>query len=126
MSPGYQATQAAHAVADLAVIHPQQVAEWHSNSNTIVILTVKDEFALQRFWYDKIMYQPVATTFYEPDIDDELTAIAVLPTDGAAVLMSALSRLPLALRSESDPRYQREQELRRCLYSTTEGGERPQ
>lgn len=88
-----QAVQAAHAALSYSVSHPETTRAWHEGSQILVLLSVPDEAALYDladtfFWID---IDHVA--FHEPDLDGELTAIAVHP-DGARWL----THLPLALR----------------------------
>ena len=66
----YQAVQAGHAVAEW-LLHDQS---WRNN--TLVYLGVDDEDALE-YWAEKLRFKGIKYVgFKEPDIGDELTAIA--------------------------------------------------
>jgi len=77
LSKSQQAVQACHAVAQFSLFDDQysdgsQLKNLWLNG-TIVLLQVKDLEELQN-WYSKL---PNAHTFEEPDIGDEMTAIAI-------------------------------------------------
>lgn len=75
LSPSYRAVQAGHAVAEW-LLHDQS---W--NNETLIYLTTKDESTLNR-WADKLDFRGIKWVgFREPDIGNQLTAIAVL-SDG--------------------------------------------
>jgi len=89
---GDQAVQAAHALQQFNVEHPQAARSWFEQSNTLAFLAAPDETALQRLLdraFDKGLR---ASAFREPDLGDSLTAVAVEPA-GARLVRS----LPLAL-----------------------------
>lgn len=67
-SASYKAVQAGHAVAQYILEHPDQT--W--NNHTLVYLTVKNEYSL-KMWEKKL---DKYSKFYEPDINNEMTAIA--------------------------------------------------
>ena len=70
----YKIVQGAHALAQYALENTQLFNEW--KNETIVFLDVNDEKSLLK-WKDKLFYSDkVISTFREPDIDNQLTAIA--------------------------------------------------
>ena len=70
----YKMVQGAHALAQYALEHTQDFNEW--NNHTVVFVDVKDEKSLYK-WKEKLHYSDKRTSiFHEPDINDELTAIA--------------------------------------------------
>jgi len=72
LSEPYQAVQAGHAVAQYLIEHPD--TSW--KNGTLVYLAVRDEEELA-FWGDKLTWRGVSWTgFREPDIGNEMTAIA--------------------------------------------------
>jgi len=86
------------------------VKKWEAASNSLVLLAVPDEATLQQlFEFAEGRGLPVAA-FHEPDINDELTAIALFADDEVG---AALDTLPLALRDPGDERWQRELLLRK-------------
>ncbi len=70
------AAQAAHAVAQFLIEHP--TSEWRNDA--LVILEVKDEPTMQKE-LDRLSYRLGTSLkrsfFREPDLDDELTAVAI-------------------------------------------------
>ena len=95
LSPGYQAVQAAHAAIEFQHEHPEIAKEWNTYSKYLIFLTVENEHQLNRF-LDKIkFYELKYTLFFEPDIGNQLTAIALEPSERAGKLTS---NLPLALK----------------------------
>lgn len=92
--PGYQAVQAAHAAIEFQHEHPQIAKEWNTNSKYLIFLSVENEHALE-FFLEKIKYHKLKhTIFLEPDIGNQMTAIAVEPCERT---MKLCSNLPLAL-----------------------------
>ena len=74
----YKLVQGAHALAQYALENTQLFNEW--GNQTIVFLDVNDEKALHK-WKDKLFYSDkVISTFREPDIDNQLTAISCYDT----------------------------------------------
>lgn len=68
----YQGVQGGHAVAQWLLENPQQT--W--NNNILVYLKVKDLQDLQRWIFKLDLKQVKYSKFIEPDIGDEITAIA--------------------------------------------------
>lgn len=97
MTPGYQIPQTAHALADAARAHPERFARWHEESNYLIVLATESAVALSEL-YSRALTNPnlILVPFYEPDLGDELTAIAFLPSKETARF---LANLPLAGRS---------------------------
>jgi hypothetical protein len=92
LPPGVQACQAVHAALDFAVCHPDLIGDWHSNSNTLVLLAVPDELSLGWLCDDIAAAGFRVVRFHEPDRGFELTAAALEPAARRLV-----SNLPLAL-----------------------------
>lgn len=76
LTPGYQAQQSTHSVADFAHEFPQQFKEWKTTSNSIICLQVNNEKELNDL-YLKLFKLTSVTKFYEPDLNDELTSICL-------------------------------------------------
>jgi len=94
LPPGQQAVQAAHAMRQFGHEHPEIDQRWFQDSNTLALLAARDTKALGKL-RDKALRKGVAVAaFYEPDRDNELTAIALGP-EGRKLTR----RLPLALQS---------------------------
>lgn len=75
LSESYRAVQAGHAVAEW-LLHDQT---W--KNETLIYLGVEDESDLLR-WADRLNFKGIKYTgFNEPDINNELTAIATVCND---------------------------------------------
>ena len=93
---GDQAVQAAHALTEFLVEHPEVARDWHDRNNTLAFLVVPDERSLARL-LDRAFDRDVrASAFREPDLNGSLTAIAIEPT-GSKLVRSC----PLALQNVS-------------------------
>lgn len=77
---------------EFAIAHPDVLREWHGISNTLVLLSVPDELSLFQLHADALTARRRVVAFYEPDIDDSLTALALEP---AARRLVASLRLAL-------------------------------
>ena len=89
LSPAQRMVQAAHAVAELALLGC--LKGW--DNETLVILGVDDLNTLHE-WYDTLLDVPGSAFawFEEPYYNDEMTAISVVCTDGnIAALFSELN-----------------------------------
>lgn len=93
LSPGYQIVQTAHAVADWTQEYPGDAERWNRSSNTMVVLKVNTQSELVLLFDILYGLGLGVTPFHEPDIKDEMTAFAFLPSSKYAKL---LSTLPLA------------------------------
>jgi peptidyl-tRNA hydrolase len=88
-----QAVQSCHAMTEFIVEHNERASQWHSSSNTLAFLVVKDEQDLIRLASKANRRGVRFSSFREPDRENELTAIAFEPR-----ARSLLSNLPLAFR----------------------------
>jgi len=96
LSPGYQVAQTAHAVAEFAISHPELFEKWYRTSQYVVALESKTlEHLSELHKKGKELNIPVAG-FHEPDLDNQLTAVAFAPSEHTAKL---LTQLPLASRT---------------------------
>jgi peptidyl-tRNA hydrolase len=93
LSPGQRAVQAAHAIPEFAVEHPDLYRAWHEGSNTLAILEVPNEAALKRLLERAERRGLHFSEFHEPDRGGELTAAALGPA-----ARNLCRDLPLALR----------------------------
>ena len=92
LSTGYKIVQTAHAVADFAKEHSEQFNSWKLGSNYLCCLEAS-EFKIWRI-VDTLKDKGVKfTIFREPDIGNEMTAIAVesLPKDLHKQLFKSLN-----------------------------------
>ena len=73
-SKPYMACQGGHALAEWMLKNPGQVKEW--GNHTLIYLRVNNEEQL-KFWIDVIeMSDGKCVIFREPDLENEITAIA--------------------------------------------------
>ncbi len=77
----YQLPQCCHAVADFSAQYPEQFKKWQSGSNTIVVLAVSNERRLFELAEKAEGFGLKVCRFHEPDLCNELTAIAIEPSD---------------------------------------------
>jgi peptidyl-tRNA hydrolase len=94
LSPGQRAVQAAHAIPEFAIQHPELYRAWHQGSNTLAILEVPDEGSLKKLLERAEWRGHPYAEFREPDRGDELTAVALGPS-----ARNLCKGLPLALAS---------------------------
>ena len=92
LSPGQQAVQALHAAADHNRLHPIEAQRHARMSNTVVLLAARDERELAFYYYLASKYTKT-TPFFEPDLDNSLTAFAAAPSPRHDIF----AELPLAL-----------------------------
>jgi peptidyl-tRNA hydrolase len=95
LSPGQQAVQAAHALRQFVAEHPEIDQEWFRTSNTLALLSVRNEQALGVLLGKAVDRGIPVAAFREPDRGDELTAIALGP-EGKKLTKG----LPLALNDD--------------------------
>lgn len=94
LKAGYQLVQTGHAIAEFAKQFPEHFAEWHKQSNYLVSLSTDNEESL-KYLYDKLQYYGAdVVAFYEPDIQNQMTAICYY---GTPELMTHTKKLDLAL-----------------------------
>ena len=95
LSPGYQAVQSCHAAIEFQYEYPEIAREWNTNSKYLIFLSVENEEKLQKL-LTKIQIRSIKySTFFEPDIGNQLTAICIEPGQESQKLTS---NLPLTLK----------------------------
>lgn len=97
MSDGYQAVQSTHAAINFTFEHPTRAGPWFSNSNYLVQLVLKDEKQLKLLIQKLDRANLDVTIFKEPDIGNQITAIAVMLEPDQQVLVS---KIPLLFKSK--------------------------
>jgi len=83
-------------LADFCLEYSEEAKEWHSESNYIIILSVKTEQCLCDFSQTLSCSGINHSIFREPDIGNEITALAICPGPQVKKLCQ---HLPLALRN---------------------------
>lgn len=84
-----------HALRQFTAEHPEIDRVWFEQSNYLGLLSVKDESELSNLVEQATSAGIHFSIFREPDIDNQITAIALSPGPKSKKLCS---RLPLALR----------------------------
>lgn len=95
IAPGSQAVQSCHALRLFVHEHKEIELEWYNNSNYLALLSVNNEselIELLRMAHNKNI---PASYFREPDMQNQITAIALAPGSKSKKLCS---KLKLALR----------------------------
>lgn len=92
---GLQAAQAAHAAFEFSARHRAVTLDWLGESNYLVIVAVPDEKALTDLHGRAVARGIVNHVVREPDLDDQMTALTLSPSDEARRLCA---NFPLALR----------------------------
>lgn len=95
ISGGYKAVQSTHSIADFAFEHEEVFKDWKLNSNSIICLSVKNEFELLKI-YQKFKKLTPSVIFYEPDIGEE-TSVCLY---GTPDIRKKLRHLPLLLKNK--------------------------
>lgn len=93
LSHGARAAQLCHAMRSFVDEHPAVDREWFLKSNTLVLLEVPDEPTLAALAFEARTRRIPVSVFTEPDMGDQMTAIAVGPSGRKLV-----RRLPLAFQ----------------------------
>lgn len=93
LSPGLQIAQACHAVAEFSLEHPAEFHEWAEEGRNIVVLDGGDKAEFER-WLTVTNRRPLCAWWAEPDVGNEITAIAALGSQWTPTF----ANLPLAGR----------------------------
>ena len=95
ISEGYQVCQSLHSLADFAFEFPEDFKKWKLESNSIISLSIKNEYELKDL-YQKLKDISPSVIFFEPDIDQH-TSICVY---GTPEVRKMLAKFPLALKNK--------------------------
>jgi hypothetical protein len=94
LSAGYQLVQSGHAIAEWIKQFPQEFADWNKHSNYLISLSTNNEESLKDLFKKLQYYGANVVAFYEPDIDNQMTAICYY---GTPELRKHTQKLDLAL-----------------------------
>lgn len=96
LAPGYQLVQSVHAAIDFSVEYPDLTKGWNIQSNYLACLSTEDEASLFKL-ISKLESKGIThKIFREPDIDNQVTAVAIEPGD---LSRRVTSNYPLALKN---------------------------
>lgn len=90
---GYQAVQSGHAAIQFQHEHPSIAKEWFTKSNYLIFLSVPDEHSLERIIESAKEQDIKVSVFREPDLNNEITAIALEPSSVSDKLTKNLKLL---------------------------------
>lgn len=90
LKKGPQAVQSIHAMSEFYHKHPEVEKEWFVHSNFLALLTVSDEDELYNLMFKAQELGIRYAGFVEPDMEDQLTAIALEPGIKTKKLCSGL------------------------------------
>ncbi len=93
LTPGQRAVQSTHAAINFVFEHPGRAGPWFRESNYLVQLEAKNEQELLRLIEQCELKNIKYTAFTEPDLDNQITAIAVEPSLATQKLVSSLPLL---------------------------------
>jgi len=94
LPPGARAAQLCHALRAYQHEHPVEERAWFEQSNTLVLLETSSETELLRLVHRARENHVSVSLFYEPDLGNAATALALGPEGRRFV-----RQLPLALAS---------------------------
>lgn len=97
LTPGQQLAQTNHASIEFILKHREIAESWHSISNYITVLAVKDQDELKMLIKKCLDAQLELTIFREPDLNNDITSICIEPSDTTQRLTS---HIPLALKEK--------------------------
>lgn len=94
ISPGAQSVQSSHALVQFIFEHPEISLNWFKDPY-LVQLSVENEEQLQQLIYKLQKFNIKYSIFREPDLENQITSIAIEPSDKTRRL---ISHLPLMLK----------------------------
>lgn len=95
LAPPIQAVQSTHSAIDFVMKYPRESYEWHKNSNFLCQLAAKDEWELEEYAQKAESLGLKIIKFFEPDLENTLTSIAIQPSE---ITKKLVRKLPLMLK----------------------------
>jgi len=80
----------AHALAEFALERGEDFLSWRTHSNYIVALQVHSSSALEELYSRAEADELELISFREPDLDDQLTALAFVPSQEVKPYLASL------------------------------------
>ncbi len=115
---GYQVPQTAHAAMEFAALYPEEWREWYRTSNSVIVLNTPNELKLYEF-AEKLKKNNIKfAEFREPDIGNELTAIAICPGPMVKKLCSGFPLAGKRVNPGAQERLQRKFEIVEAMQFT--------
>ena len=97
LNPGYQATQSIHSVAQFIFENPDVAKQWNKDPY-LAVLSVENESELEQLIQKLQKSNLKYSTFRESDIDNQITAICIEPSEKTRKVTSSM---PLLLKEFS-------------------------
>lgn len=98
LTSGQKAVQSGHAAINFIFEHPDRAGPWFKNSNYLVMLETQNEQSLINLIEKCEKKKLKFTIFREPDLNNQITAIAVEPSDETK---KVVSNLPLLFKNQN-------------------------
>ena len=95
MPPAVQSVQSTHAAIDYVLKYPAEALGWHKYSNYLGQLSCANEEELMKLMYKADQKGIRYLAFREPDLDNQITAVAFQPIIESKKLLSSC---PLMLK----------------------------
>jgi peptidyl-tRNA hydrolase len=86
LTPGAQMAQVVHVMREFVEDFPKIEKHWYKSSNTVVILSVDNEDELYYLVNKAKQLDIKVSKFHEPDLGNQLTAIALEPLENSKIL----------------------------------------
>jgi hypothetical protein len=97
LTDGYKAVQSAHAAINFTFEHPSRAGPWFKDSNYLVLLELSNESQLKLLLMNCDRHNLAYTAFREPDLGNEITAVAIEPSE---ITQKLVSKIPLLFKSK--------------------------
>ncbi|MEO6302386.1 MAG: peptidyl-tRNA hydrolase, partial [Bacteroidia bacterium] len=95
MPNGVQAVQSTHAAINFIMQYPAESRQWFTESNYLCQLSAKDEWQLEEYAVKAENLGLKISRFYEPDLNNQLTAICIEPGE---ITKKLVRKLPLMFK----------------------------
>jgi len=90
---GSPCAQVAHALTEFSIKYPADFRDWYVASNTIAVLQVPTMLDLAKLC-ERAEFESVRKAeFHEPDLNNELTAVAFEPSENTRLMLKRLDLL---------------------------------
>jgi peptidyl-tRNA hydrolase len=98
LTPSYQSVQSGHAAIMFQYEHFDIAKKWYNESNYLIYLSVENESELEQLIQKLQKSNLKYSTFRESDIDNQITAICIEPSEKTRKVTSSM---PLLLKEFS-------------------------
>lgn len=81
LNPGQILAQSCHSAIDFVMLYPEFSGEWRTKSDHICVLEIENEEKLKELLQKAKDKNIMHSAFFESDMNNELTAIALAPSN---------------------------------------------